>query len=563
MKRIDNLLDSVAANRKSHFWLFLFVLLVLSLLMMYFYNPLHPGQDFFFHYRRVQALMDGLKTSPYLIYLDYGAMDGYGYFSKAFYPDFVLIPFALIGNLTNIEFAYQFMIFTMTVLCGIFTYIAVNKVYKNRFAASVSALLYTFAVYRLLDIYHRAAIGESLTFTFLPIVFLGLYYIIKGDCRKWYILVIGFSLMIFTHLISSVLMFVVTIIILLIYCKSLINEPKRFYYLLLSGGATLLIVSYYLFPMIEQMTSNTFYYESRDLMSKTQDAALKVNWIVWGFFTGIIHPKQIFIPGTGLLLTCVLGLRLFVYGKSKKLKSADVLVVLGLVFIFASSSLFPWSVFPFNKLNFIQLPWRLFEFSTFFFAVAGGYYLSQAIKSKKRLFVAFGAIVTVTILVMANDGKLYQDVRSNRPITQVAALENDYHLGGFEYVPDKVPSPEFVAQRGDSITKKHEDIRIFNLAKDRGITVFDVTANDTETLELPLIYYKGYKAVFNDKEIPVSESENGLVQISVDKSGLAEVYYAGTFTQKAGYYITVISIIALCVYIALQRRRRNKVNETT
>ncbi|MDR1090757.1 MAG: YfhO family protein [Prevotella sp.] len=554
MKRTDNLLDQVAANRKSHFRLFLSVLLVLSLLMMYFYNPLQPGQDFFFHYRRLQALMDGMGTGPYLIYLDYGAMDGYGYFAKAFYPDFVLIPFACIGNLTSIEFAYQFMIFTMTILCGIFTYIFVNKVYKNSFAASVSALLYTFAVYRLLDIYHRAAIGEALTFTFLPLVFLGLYHIIKGDYKKWYILAIGFSLMILTHLISSLLLFITVLIFFVIYYKPLFREPQRVRCLLLAGAATVFITAYYTFPMIEQMASGTFYYESRDLMSKTQDSALKMNWIVWGLFSGIIHPRQVFIPGTGLLLTCAVALRLFVYGKSKELRSADILVILGLAFVFASSFLFPWSIFPFNKLNFIQLPWRLFEFSTFFFAVAGGYYLSQAFKSRKRLAVAGFSIVIVIVSVMANDGKLYQDVRSNRPITQVAALENDYHLGGLEYMPDKVPSPEYIAQRGDRVGKKYEDTKVTSFRKG-GVTVLDIITSEPETLELPLLYYKGYKAVFNGEEIQVSESGNGLVQIPVEKSGSATIYYAGTFIQKSGYYITLISIIALCVFIALQRRK--------
>jgi hypothetical protein len=283
-----------------------------------------------------------------------------------------------------------------------------------------------------------------------------------------------------------------------------------------------------------------------------------MNRIVWGLFSGIIHPKQIFIPGTGLLLTCAVALRLFVYGKSKELRSADIAVFIGFIYILASSSLFPWSLFPFNKLNFIQMPWRLFEFSGFFFAVAGGYYLSQAVKPEKRLFAAMSAIVIMTVLVMANDGKLYQDVRSNRPVTQVAALENDYHLGGFEYVPDKVPSPEFVAQRGHSVGKKYEDTRITGLVRNGGITMFDVMTSNAETMELPLLYYKGYAAVFNDEQIPVSESENGLVQLSVDKSGSAKVYYAGTFAQKAGYCITFISIIALCVFIARQRQTNKK-----
>lgn len=560
MKKADNILNAIAANKKNHFWLFLSVLIVLSLLMMYFYQPLHPGQDFFFHYRRLQALMDGMRTSPYLIYLDYGAMDGYGYFTKAFYSDFVLIPFALIGNLTNIEFAYQFMIFTMTVLCGIFTYIAVNKIYKNTYAAGISAILYTFAVYRLLDIYHRAAIGEALSFTFVPLVFLGLYHIIKGDYKKWYILAIGYSLMIFTHLISSVLMFVTLLIIVAIYYKPMIKEPERIGYLVLSGVVTLIIVSYYLFPMLEQMASNTFYYESRDIMSKAQDAALKVNWIIWGLFSGVIHPKQVFIPGTGLLLTGMVVLRLFVYGKSKELRSVDILVLIGFIYILASSSLFPWSVFPFNKLNFIQLPWRLLEFSSFFFAVAGGYYLSQAISSKKRLFAAGALVCIMSIIIMANDGKLYQDIRSNRSITQVAALENDYHLGGLEYVPSKVPSAEYIAQRGDSIGRVYGSTGILDFRKEKGVTIFDLQTSVMENLELPLLYYKGYRAELNGKGIPVAESDNGLVLLPVDESGSVKVYYAGTIMQKTGFYITILAILVLCVYIFLQNRKKKAEN---
>ena len=555
MKQIDNLLDSVAANKKSHIWLFLFVLLVLSLLMIYFYSPLRPGQDFFFHYRRLQALMDGIKTSPYLIYLDYGTMNGYGYFTKAFYPDLVLIPFAVIGNLTSLKFAYLFMIFSMTVLCGIFTYVAVNKVYKNSFMASISALLYTFAFYRLLDIYHRAAIGEALTFTFLPIAFLGLYYIIKGDYKKWYIFTIGFSLMIFTHLISSVLMAVVTIIIILIYYKSFVNEPKRFYYLLLSGGITLLIVSYYFLPMIEQMASNTFYYESRNLTVRTQDSAFKMNWIVWGLFSGIVQARQIFIPGTGLLLTIAICLRLFVYGKSKELKSVDTLAILGIAFVLASSSFFPWSIFPFNKLNFIQLPWRLFEFSTFFFAIAGGYYLSQAFKSRKRLFVAGGIVFLSTVLVMVNDAKLYHEVRSMRHINQPADADDRYHMGGIEYIPDRVPSVDYIRNRGNKVETNKENINVSEINKENDTISFNIQTTDATVVELPFIYYKGYTALLNGKEIPVSESENGLVQLSVNESASVKVFYGGTIVQKVSWYITIVSIFVLCVYIFVQRKR--------
>ncbi len=146
-------------------------------------------------------------------------------------------------------------------------------------------------------------------------------------------------------------------------------------------------------------------------MAKTEDSALPFHWIIWGMFSGILIPEQAFLPGVGLLLTCGIALRLFVYGKSQQLRSIDICVVVGLCYIVAASPLFPWSIFPFSLLNFIQMAWRLFEFSSFFFAIAAGYYLSQLLKTNKR--VVFGGILVVfaTILVLANDAEMYKKYR--------------------------------------------------------------------------------------------------------------------------------------------------------
>lgn len=555
MNKISQLLDTISSNKRSQFWLFFALLIVLSLIMMYLYQPLCPGQDFFFHYRRLQALMDGMKTNPYLIYLDYNAIDGYGYFIKAFYSDVILIPFAIIGNFTSISFAYQFMIFTSTILCGVFTYIAVNRIYKNPYAASISALLYIFALYRLLDIYHRAALGEALSFTFVPIVILGLYHIIKGDYKKWYILAVGFSLMIFTHLISTVLMFVTAFIILIIYYKPLFKEPKRILYLCIAGLATIIITAYYLFPMIEQMVSNTFYYESRQIMSKASDSGLSVHWVIWGMFSGITPSTIALLPGIGLLLTCGITLRLFIHEKSDKLRSVDIGVIIGIIYLFACTSFFPWSVFPFSLLNFIQMGWRLLEFASFFFAVAGGYYLSQLLKNNKRMLAVLIVVSVSIILVMVNDAEMYRKYRCGRPITQEATFSNDYHLGGLEYIPEKVPSIEFIHQRGNRIETKNPETKISNLKKDSGITEFDISTHSQETLELPLIYYKGYKAEIDGKKASVEESDNGLIQIQAENARHIKIYYAGTILQHICFYISLISILLLCIYIFVQKKK--------
>lgn len=556
----DNTIDKIYEKKKYHFWIFFMILVALSLIMMYAYKPLCPGMDFHFHYRRLQALMDGIKENHMLIYLDYNAIDGYGYFTKAFYSDFILIPFAIIGNLTNVVFAYQSMIFITTLACGLFTYWCVDKIYNNKLAAGISAILYTFAYYRLLDIYDRAAIGEALSFTFIPIVFLGLYHIITGDYKKWYILSIGVSLIILTHLISAVLTFVTIIIFLVIYHKRLIKEPKRIVYLIIAGLVCVLLTAYYVYPMLEQMQGGDFYYETKNLTAKAEDAKLGFNWIIWGLFSGIVHPAQAFVPGTGIMLTLAVALRLFVDRKSNLLKITDILVVIGLLYILASSILFPWGVFPFNKLNFIQLPWRLYEFTSFFFAVAGGFYLTQALKSRKRILIACLGFIIITVFGIISMGKAYQDIRCKRDIAEKPVVGNNYNLGGMEYIPSKVPSIEYIAERGsDSITTRYEQTAISNFNRSRGKTSFDIKLNNTqEVLELPLFYYKGYAATINSKPIAVEESKNGLVQIPMEQSGRVEAYYGGTTVQKVSYYITMISSILLSVYIFSTRRYNNR-----
>ncbi len=177
---------NISINGKYDFRIFLVLLFSLSLFMICWFGPLsvYAGHDYYFNIGRFEMLIQTIKAGNYPIYIDYNTLEGYGYFTKGFYPDLVLFPFALLAILTGAGIAYNLMIFTMTFLCGLFMYNAVKVVFGNSFVSAISAILYTFSAYHLFDWYNRAALGESISFTFLPLVFLGLYHIIKGDYKK-------------------------------------------------------------------------------------------------------------------------------------------------------------------------------------------------------------------------------------------------------------------------------------------------------------------------------------------------------------------------------------------
>lgn len=556
-------MNRLTENRKYHFPGFLAVLLLLSILTAYAYgSQLIGGDDFFFHNARFEALMNGLRDGTFPSYIDYNGLYGYGYLVKPFYSDFILIPFAAIANLTGKAFAYQFLLFSMTFLCGLFMYIFVKKVYKSQFAASASAILYAFSLYRLFDLYHRAAWGEAFSFTFLPIVFLGLYYIIQGDYKKWYVITIGFSLMIFTHVLSSLLLFGTICIVLIIYWKNLYKEPKRLYYLVLAGVVTVIITSYYLLPFFEQLASNEFYFQRfRHSAYATDQATRNFAEIIQALFAGI-EIKQWGSP-IGLLIVIPLLIRCLLWKKeykTKQLKSIDTGVLIGIMYIILASSLIPWDKFPLYYFSIIQFPWRLYEFTTFFFALAAGYYLYLICKTATIKLIVLSLLIVLSAGVIIVDANIYKEFKlSSRADRPDFNEKTHYIIAGMEYYPSRLPYPHpFIKERKDSVISQTKGTEVSGFVRNNFKIEFDIEAAGQDSLELPLLYYKGYTALLNKKETPATESKHGLVQVPVDQSGRVEAYYKGTLIQKISLYITILSIFVLCIYIFIQKRRNQK-----
>ncbi|MBK5719684.1 hypothetical protein JGH11_02235 [Dysgonomonas sp. Marseille-P4677] len=556
-----NSLDNIK-NRKYDYYIFLVVLFVLSLFMVCLSGPVseYAGHDYFFNIRRFDVLIQALQDRTYPIYIDYKALEGYGYFTKGFYPDLIILPFAVLGIFIGTISAYNAMIFVMTFLCGLFTYKAVNVIFKESFVASISAILYTFSAYHLFDWYNRAALGESLSFTFLPIAFLGLYHIIKGNYKKWYILTIGYSLLIYTHLLSSVLTFITLFLIVILCYRPLLKEPRRIVYLLLAAIITLPIVGSYIFPMLEQMMSNTFYYSIKENI--TGQTKLSFTDLGWGFLSGIAYPKTQNMAGTGPLIIILVSLRLFVKDKKPPMRIADFCILIGVLLLIMSSGIFPWGRLP---LGFIQFPWRLYEFIIFFLAIGGAYYLSVILKDRRQYIIASAGIILFTLAVFFvnnNNYKYWQSLaKSEAPhwFTGIASVDNEYYLGGLEYLPVKVPSHNYIHERGDSIGAQYIGTKVSDIFRKGKAISFDIKVTDIDIIELPLVYYKGYKAYLNRKEVLVEESEKGLVQIPVHESGKVSVFYVGTILQEVSWYISIISILALIVYICFDKRRKKTI----
>ena len=111
--------------------------------------------------------------------------NGFGYSWNLFYsPLTAYLP--LIFKIFGASFVECIKIFMF--LCvfasAIAMYFCTKEITKNKKIAVLAGIFYVFAPYRLTDMYLRNALAELVSFTFLPMVFQGLYGILKNKPKR-------------------------------------------------------------------------------------------------------------------------------------------------------------------------------------------------------------------------------------------------------------------------------------------------------------------------------------------------------------------------------------------
>ena len=307
-----------------------------------------------------------------------------------------------------------------------------------------------------------------------------------------------------------------------------------------------------------QMDSNTFYYENEPNI--TGQTKLGFDKILWGFVSGLFYPQDAPFCGVGILLTIAVCLRFFIREKSRYLKIADICMIIGIAYIIIMSSVFPWGQLPFG---FIQFPSRLYLLVSMLFTIAGSYYISVLLKLKKQRLTGYIAIVILTFAIIILNNNYYTGMQlkagvyKSELVSEIPSINNGYNLGGLEYLPEKIPSPLYPAERGDNITALNENTIIYGFERKGRSLRFGVMSS-SDKLELPLIYYKGYKAFMDRQPLTLQESMNGLVEIAVSGNGRVNVFYEWTLVQEISLYISLICIFTLIVYIFVCKRKSRR-----
>lgn len=516
--------------------------------------------DLNYHLLRIASVKEALWNGVFPPRINPIYFDGYGYGSSLFYPDvFMVLPAVLYGCGLSLLVSYKIFLLLVMVAGTLTTYYCMKFFTKQWQPALVGTYVLMLSTYYLADINNRAGIGEYIAIMLVPVLLIGIYdYFALEGKRSWCIgvslggMLLCHTIMVFLGVLITIGIFVICL--LLPGTRKMVFEKTRFRKLLVTALCTLGVVSFYIFPMIEQMAHDHFWYETPWANAGDYTQSLK----------SLIMPVGVFLNtatfGVGIpVLVLVTGRA--VMGKVRN-KWAEGAFVLGVLLFLSTTKLVPWRVLDNTPLNMIQFTYRLYPYA-FVFLVFG---VMTILAEKTTVKWTKPLLVVVMVLTMVCG--IWQNTYCYRfgdryPMNDAYVLANNHYVGKGEWVPEGVTQQVFNGEgEGAVITAVGEELPWIV----EGYNCYSFQPTGETLYVLPLLYYKGYEATIETADckqrLSVEKSLNGQVQIRMEEmplSNTVEVQYVGTMVQKVSNLISLFVVLTIGVSLIARRwLHRNK-----
>ncbi|WP_265455585.1 hypothetical protein [Enterococcus sp. HY326] len=498
------------------------------------------GNDMNFHLNRILSLENVLQSPVNL-----EVLHSVGLQVNNFYGWLTLYPALLLVKLVdNIGVGYNLYMLFITLLTFLSSHYSALKITHSHRIGFIFSLLYVFSTYRMVNIYTRAALGEVIAMTFLPLVFCGVYLILKNNKQGILMLAFSFSLIVYSHVITSFLAF---LFVVLCYLSYGITHQKKFIAITLSfvkSGFLILLLSLgFLVPLL----INSEFQELNmpfiaDLASNSfNSGTLLVEGLNNSYST----------ISLGLLITALLVTTLLQFKNLNKVQKVGL--ILGALAFIMSTKLFPWSILQSTLFTNIQFPWRFLGLTSLFIGFAGAIYINEIIGTTrfKKLAIAVFAL----ILIMLNMGSIRASSESLNATdySQVTfdSVTRNVSLGRVDY------SPVYSKEQEDQLSQ--QIVTANGLPVEAEVTIsanqqnYGFIAENQSEIVLPVFRYAGLTLTNNGQEIE-SEDTGPLVsfQSQQGENNIVVSYHYPLLSKLAW----IISITSFLIVIGIQLFRK-------
>lgn len=399
------------------------------------------------------------------------------------------------------------IIFVSSVFLSAFFMYLLGRELGGEYAGFLAAIFYTVAPFRLVDLYVRGSIGESVSLAIFPLLcYLGIRYILRPTFPRMILCSVVLAVLILAHNIMALLFFPLWVIFLYTSVISYFEDVKLYtwrYFLpmiLLGLG----LASYFFIPALLE--------KKYIILSQINLADKAVNFINLRDYllSAWTYGRPSFQLGWAHILGTIIALFSFIFAKNidrKKYLPLAIFIYSGiLILVFFAhpySSEF-WNVAPLAWLDF---PWRLLTPLAFFLA------LSTIFLTLNRPGRITGAILAViTVFFSLNFAKPPE--HTFQPDTYYAT--NDATTTSLDelmplWVTDK-PKNRY------SVKAEVEEGRglIFSLGYNSRSIHFRTLAQTPVTVKVNSVYFPGWEFNVDDKPAQITYSHpDGLMRLAV------------------------------------------------
>lgn len=597
---IDGLLFLYAARKKlfadeeavAHFKALLLLVIFISIPLMVNYL-FKNEQDLKFHLTRIEGIKEGLLNGVFPVKIQPFWLNNHGYATSVFYGDvFLYIPAILRIMGVSIQGAYKFYVLFINAATVFLSYHCFSKMSSRRIGL-LCAVVYSSNIYRLSDIYTRVAVGEYTAITFIPLVLYGLWKVymlpeeLEEHKRSWATIAFGCTGIFLSHMISTEMTALFVLLTGIILWKKTFRK-KTFLVLLKAVAAIICLNVWFLIPFLDYMGSGR--YVISNFGSNMMDYSLErcgsyvaqLFVITYSALRGSTKYELGIAGATPLTIGCagisvIIGWFLLCMGRKERSreekKEEYFAVFLYVLSLFMTTYFFPYTwfakVFPILKIpeGSLQFPWR-------FFVIAGAlscYLLSVVLKKNwiaqqhRKLFA--GAVLCLSLWQglsymsgCLNEGDMYR-------IYQAGGLSSFDIVSG-EYIPVDLNEGIHLSPCTDQLTFDAEAVSVENWYREKDTVIVTVHngTEQTSQVEVPFLFYKGYRAITDSGEqLQLQHGTAHRISVSVPAgfSGSFRVSFREPWYWRLCEGISFLTIVVIVLMFSPVREKFASVGSKT
>lgn len=533
--------------------------------------------DSSFQLSRANEIYQNLKQGSFFTFIATHCFSKSGVGTFLFYPSVFIYFLALLrfifNPITSIWIWTGAFLF-LTLLIAFYSMLSFSK--GNYKRSYLFAIIYTIVPYHFYLMWN-GTLGEFIAYTFLPLVFLGIYKILWENSNQWYLLALSITLICYSHVLSLYISIGFCMLLFLIKLIFSSINKKQFVNLIKSVGLTFVLSFWEFVPFLTD-----YFGKSIATPSKGFNFLYSFNDLVTSSFANVYNYSGRTSIGIFLILIMLGG---WTFPKLQCNKRELMIYLLGSAIILCSTTFLAWQSFTTNKLilsilGMIQMPFRLLPYGSLFLSVTFSFVIDGLfcdLLSKKEIFALLG--IFILIIVGGYYGSIQNEIQTlhnsspqmilNKPrskekmiigVNKLVDSKNYNNIFKYQiiygetdyYTKKALNQSKSIINNWSYIDGKKTIIRKKSSANKLEMTV---NVNKKSKVDLPIIDYHNTWVTNNGKKIKHQISNRGTVELNLNKGkNVIQIGYKPSMLYYIGFIISLVTWLAFAIKVFVKNK---------